>query len=108
MVNFFKVRDLQSVAYMLIESIQQYCTHRNENNKIQLENCYKMFIYVCGDMIGENLNARHSETPTSIINRDTTIQWVVGLTKAVKENNKEQVDSCAYSLVRIMKGNLDV
>ena len=108
MVSFFKAKDLQSIAYMLIESIHQYSTYRNEGNKIKLENYYKMFIYICGDLIGENLNAKYSETPTSIINRDTTIQWVIGLTKAIREENNEQIDSCARSLVQIMKGNLDV
>ncbi len=96
-------------AYDLIEAIQTYCTCRNQENEMRLAIKYKSFILCVGDIIGRNLHADFERTTcVSIINRDTTIQWVIGLTKAVIDNNKEQIDSCGRSLVQIMKGNLDV
>ena len=103
------ISKLHYYAYCLIEAIQSYCTYRNDKNRLALEVKYKSYIYHCGDMIGRNLHAEHQKVKTvSMVNRDTTIQWVIGLTKAIREENNEQIDSCARSLVQIMKGNLDV
>ena len=99
---------LELVAYQLIEAIHGYTLNKNLHQLTLIREAYNRFIIHCSKLVGENLNDNYKEAPVYLIRANLTTQWIIGLVKAIKEDQREQIDSCGKSVVQIMKGNLYV
>ena len=99
---------LELVAYRLIEAIHGYVLNKNSHQLTLIREAYSGFIAHCSKLVGENLNDKYKEASVSLISANLTTQWIIGLVKAIKENQQEQIDSCGKNVVQIMKGNLYV
>lgn len=108
MTNVFEMREVELYAYKFIEVVHKTSLDKSEQCKQQLKEAYDAFMYACEQLTQEDLRNKYPKTPTSLISVNLTTQWTVGLVRAIKDNNKEQIDSCARNIVTVMKGNLDV
>lgn len=101
------IRELDLASYHFIEELHNTTLNKDKESTTHLFNAFMRYIKHCEKMLDFELLNKYPTAPTSLISVNITTQWIVGLTRAIKNNHVEQIDSCAKAIVQIMKGNFE-
>lgn len=111
MLNSMQIRGLKSLAYSFIEALYNTTLDRSDRALARLIATFMQFIGYCEGILNTRLFSEETITPvipTDIKAITMMTMWIIGITRAVMREDREQIDSGIKTIVQAMKGNLDV
>lgn len=105
MLNNTQLKELKILAYNFIDALHSTTLDKSEDAKLKTLTTFSQFIGYCEGLLGKDLLNKYPTIPTSLISVNIMTQWIVGLVRAVRDDNVEQIDSSAKAIVQTMKGN---
>lgn len=111
MLNSMQIRGLRSLAYGFIEALYNTILDKSDEALVRLTATFMQFVGYCEGILNTRLFNEESITP--VIPTDIKVVtmmtiWVIGITRAVIRDDREQINSGIQTIVQAMKGNLDV
>lgn len=95
--------ELNNYAYNFIEALHNTTLDKSSRADLYLWAAYNRYKGFIEGLLGKDYS--FPIIPTSLISVNIMTQWIVGLTKAIKKDDTEQIDACVKAIVQTMEGN---